>query len=93
MSDKPIIPVGATIHELKTVPAPFQAVLDERKRFEYRKNDRGFQGGDVLHLREWLPDMKIYTGREMYVLVTYMLEGGLFDVPVGYAVLSIERMT
>ena len=43
------------IHVLKTWPGPFAAILDGNKRFEIRKDDRGFALGDVLHLREWYP--------------------------------------
>lgn len=47
-------------HELKTDPAVFAATFAREKAFEIRKNDRNFQVGDVLRLRETK-----YTGEEM----------------------------
>ena len=36
------------VHELKTLPVYFDAVERGEKTFEVRKDDRGFQKGDVL---------------------------------------------
>jgi hypothetical protein len=74
-------------HELKTWTAPFQAMLDGVKRFEFRKNDRDYRVGNVLRLREWNPDTG-YTGRELRAKVTWMLTSG-FGLPDGYCVMSI----
>ncbi len=60
-------------HELKIWPIYFAAVVDGRKRFEIRKNDREFMVGDTLRLREWNPaDGGAYTGAEIVVEVTYL---------------------
>ena len=61
-------------HDLKIWPEFFQAVLEDRKRFEYRNDDRGFKVGDVLLLREWTPYTENYTGRKEEVKVTYILK-------------------
>jgi hypothetical protein len=42
-------------HELKCWPPYFERLLDGSKTFEVRKDDRGYQTGDWLVLREWDP--------------------------------------
>lgn len=42
-------------HDLKIWPQFFCRVADGSKTFEVRKNDRGFQPGDIVILREWDP--------------------------------------
>lgn len=74
-------------HELKTEPQYFQAVLDGRKRFEIRKNDRGFEEGDKLLLKEYDADVHVFTGRRVEVTVTYITD---YEQQPGYVVLGIE---
>lgn len=82
------------LHELKCWPGPFQALLDGRKRFEWRRNDRdrGFRPGDTLCLREWVPASEKYTGLVVTCDVTYVLCGPEHGVPTNYAILSIENL-
>ena len=49
------------IHRLKTLPWYYQPVIENRKPFEIRNNDRNFQTGDSVILNEW--DGTEYTGR------------------------------
>ena len=58
-------------HELKILPIYFEAVALGIKTFEVRKDDRGFDEGDILILQEWTPNG--YTEREIEVAVTYIL--------------------
>lgn len=59
-------------HDLKCWVGFFQDVLDGRKPFEIRQNDRNYRVGDSLLLREWSPDDKVYTGRRIECEVTYI---------------------
>lgn len=84
-------------HVLKTWPNAFEAVQSGRKRFEWRADDRGYEVGDVLVLArydpqdpsryDWQPDRSSVP--KLFMRVTYILRG-LFGVPPGYCVMSIE---
>lgn len=76
-------------HELKTWPEHFQAISRGDKTLELRRNDRDFQVGDVLWLREWEPLTESYSGKDLRVRVTHVLLGGAFGLEPGYVALSI----
>lgn len=87
-----------TTHVLKTWPEYFQDVLELRKTFEVRENDRDYKVGDVLEMREFDPDILdadnptlegSYSGRVLRRRVTYVLQGGCFGIHRGYCVLGI----
>lgn len=78
------------IHDLKTWPREFEAVLAGLKKHEVRRDDRDFQIGDELRLREWRPENRAYTEREVLVRVTWKTVGGSWNVEPGFCVLSIE---
>ncbi len=46
-------------HELKIWPQYYCRVADGSKTFEVRKNDRGFQPGDTVVLKEFDPNKQI----------------------------------
>lgn len=75
------------IHELKILPEYFEAVADGTKRFELRKDDRGFAVGDEIILKEW--NGTEYTSRSVKKQISYILKNytGLAE---GYAVLSLK---
>lgn len=60
--------------EKKVWPEYFQAILDGKKKFELRIADFDCNVGDTLHLREWDPKTKDYTGREIKKEVTYVIK-------------------
>ena len=78
------------VHELKTWPTFFHLVDNGVKKFEIRKNDRGFEAGHFLLLREWDPETNEYTGKTCRASIQYVLQGGQFGVEPGYVVMSIK---
>lgn len=84
------------IHELKTWPEPFAAVLSGEKTYEIRRADRPFCVGDKLLLREWDPPLfpseeGRYTNRWLLVDVTHISPGGSWDLPENLAVMGIRK--
>jgi len=76
-------------HTLKILPEFLDPIGNLEKTFEVRKNDRDFQVGDILHLREWLPGGE-WGPRNITCFVTYILHGPRFGIPNGYCVMSIK---
>lgn len=79
-------------HELKILPQYFQAVWNETKTFELRKDDRDYHGGDLLLLKEW--DGTKYTGSVLYVKVTYILrDAEKYGLKDGYVIMGVRHIT
>ena len=78
-------------HELKTVQPFFDDVLTGKKKFEVRKNDRNFKVNDELLLREYIPETNSYTGRELQMVITYILNNADYCKD-GYVILGIESI-
>jgi hypothetical protein len=78
------------VHELKTWPGYFGPVLSGKKMFEYRKDDRGFAVGDILHLKEWLPITRKYSGDDIFVRITFYFSE--LGIQKGYCILGIETV-
>lgn len=61
-------------HDLKIWPTYYKPVFDGSKTFEVRKNDRDFQQGDTVMLREFDPVTSAYTrSPEMLFRIGYVL--------------------
>lgn len=91
------------IHELKCWIPWFEFIRCGRKRFELRFNDRGYQVGDLLRLREYDPIKAVgvsttslgpYTGRELIVRITlvYTPQIGLPGLDPGFVILGIDPL-
>lgn len=84
------------VHNLKTDPEVFQAVVDGRKTFEIRFNDRDFKVGDELILLETIhsgEQMKqgmplLYSGNELRKTISYVLSG--YGLQEGWVILGIK---
>lgn len=76
-------------HDLKCWPLPFDAVRRRVKTFELRVNDRDYKVGDVLHLREWSPVSKRYSGKYEDRTVTFILDEQQFGLKPGVIAMAI----
>ena len=76
-------------HEVKLATSWWADIVSGKKRFELRKNDRGYKVGDKLLMQEYAAGA--YTGRSILADITYTLEeySGLAE---GYAILGIELL-
>jgi len=79
-------------HELKTWPGAFTAVWEGNKRYELRKDDRGFKVGDRLDLREWDPETGAYSGRHIVARVVYITQAGDFPgLQEGFVIMALQH--
>ena len=76
----------SNLHELKILPQYYQAVVKGIKTFEIRNNDRNYQVGDRLILKEYDPLKQIFTGNEIEKEVVFITD---FEQKNNYIVMSI----
>lgn len=82
-----------TQHSLKTWPEFYPDIESGAKAFEVRFDDRYFQVGDILWLREWDPDDEVYTGRSCCRTVAYLVDLDRFlPSDRGYVVLGLGEL-
>ena len=76
-------------HEIKIRPEYFEKAKDWSKPFELRKDDRPYQLGDIVILKEFSYSEGIYTGRQAVRKISYILRDcpdyGLKD---GYCIIG-----
>lgn len=78
------------IHGLKIGPLYFNAVCNGEKKAELRINDRNYQCGDFLLLREWAGE---YSGNKLVVKVTHILPlEGLITAGGNWVMMSIAQL-
>jgi hypothetical protein len=78
------------IHQLKIDSKFYNDIEVNGKRFEVRRDDRGYQVGDVLVMSEFKGGK--LTGRSVYALVTYIHRNGIEHTFLrwGYCILGID---
>ena len=78
------------VHSLKIRKEYFNRVLNDQKTFEVRINDRDFQVGDKVQLREIEGVDAGYTGNTIDVKIIYLLQNvdGIIN---GYCVFGFEK--
>ncbi|KDM90222.1 DUF3850 domain-containing protein [Photobacterium galatheae] len=79
-------------HQVKLQSLHFNEVLAGRKTHEIRFNDRDYQAGDCLILRE-VDDNGDDTGQEMNAEITHVQQGDHFGLADGWCVLSLANTT
>lgn len=81
------------IHELKLNKRFFSAVASGRKNFEIRKDDRDYQVGDILILKEWDDIMNNFSGRSVKRQITYIYCGcGQYGLARDYVVMALKEV-
>lgn len=88
----------AVVHELKSDPAIFQMSVQNVKDYELRLNDRNFQIGDILHIRETSESGEAmsagaelrYTGRIMVRKINSILSG--YGLKEGWVILNVRKL-
>lgn len=88
-----------TEHILKCWPNYFDAIERDEKTFEVRRDDRGFQKGDVIVLQRTCPDRLHVVDYDIHGKVrgelrrtiTWVLTGGQFGIEPGYVVLALTK--
>ena len=80
------------VHNLKILAKYFKEVKDGKKKFELRKDDRGFNVGDTVVLNEL--DGDDLTGRNIIGFISYILRNAeLYGLDDDYCIFSLEQMT
>lgn len=77
-------------HRLKTINPYFQQVWEGNKKFELRKNDRNYEVGDEVILEEYNSESQKYSGRQIRVIITYLLYEYADVLKEGYIIFSFD---
>ena len=88
--------LAQNVHVLKCTDYVFDAIRAGKKPWEIRKNDRGFQAGDIVLLYRIERDTTkvCYSNEQAYppirARIGWMLQGGQFGIEPGYVIFTLE---
>jgi hypothetical protein len=81
-----------TRHELKTWPAYFQQVWTGKKTFEIRYDDRGYQRGDHVVLREYDPRWDCTCTKTQHLDLCERYTGREINAEIGFVMASTPAL-
>lgn len=79
------MPNSNPVHHLKIAPEFYEAIIAGKKKFEIRKNDRGFKVGDAFVLREFKDHS--YSGKYALGTILYITD---YEQKEGFVVFSFQ---
>lgn len=96
MADVIRIRQAPVVHELKCWKGFFEDMLNGKKTFDVRRDDRHYHVGDVLRQLEYWPNADevggTYTGREIRQRVDYVMRGPQLGLERGWVVMSVTTI-
>src|SRR4051812_39992914 len=89
-----------TEHTVKCWPSYYDAIASGEKTFDVRRDDRGYQKGDILKLQKYEIGHGFHTvvgsrfqNVEQRKLITWILTGGQFGIEPGYVVMALADLS
>lgn len=83
-------------HELKCWPPQYEAMRRGDKTFDIRRNDRGFQTGDMVVQKAYDPRARQYLDEEacppLFFEITYVLSGPMYGLREDYVCMALEPL-
>jgi hypothetical protein len=65
-------------HVIKIKKEHLKSVINGSKKAELRYDDRNYQVGQIVLMKEWMPTKKRFTGKGTHVRITHIIQCGHF---------------
>lgn len=86
-----------TVHVIRAWPIFFKDLENSTKTFEFRKDDRDYEVGNILEIHEYDDYTEHYSGKVLSFEIIHLLRNGktfgLRDFPAGYVIMSIKSIS